>query len=253
MDCYQLSNVCKDSPQADKLIAYWLGGAGFVFKFDDNTTICIDPYLSDSAERLFGFKRLTPAPIKAEQLKYDCLLLTHEHGDHLDIDIFEILTKNNSSSIVIASESCQEYISKHTSNYTITSPGLTHNINNIKIESVKSDHGELSPKSLGFIIHFAGRKIYFTGDTALNRSIMDPIIKLQPEIVIPCINGAYGNMDERESAELVAQSGAEIAIPMHYGMFNEHGGDAELFKKNLAEINPEIRCMVLEPGQGVQI
>lgn len=249
----KLNDIDNCKPLKGNVNIYWLGGGGFVFKFDDGTTICIDPYLSDSVERLFGFKRLMSAPIVPEDLKFDVLLITHEHADHLDIDIFETIIKNNPSSKVIATKSCEDYISKYTSNYIITCPNQTHDLGSIEAETVKADHGELSPDAVGFILHFGNRKLYFTGDSALNYKIMDYAIKQQPDIVIPCINGAYGNMNELESAELIVKCNAKYAFGSHYGMFNEHGGDVELFKTNLAKINTGIKCLKLNSGQGVVV
>ena len=51
-------NICdqqKNLPAKGNIIAYWLGGSGFIIRFDNGQTICIDPYLSDLAERLFDF------------------------------------------------------------------------------------------------------------------------------------------------------------------------------------------------------
>jgi len=53
-------------PSSDRVIIFWLGGAGFLIKYSDGFVICVDPYLSDSAERLCGFKRLCPAPINKD-------------------------------------------------------------------------------------------------------------------------------------------------------------------------------------------
>jgi len=34
--------------------SWWLGGSGFVFKTQQGTVICIDPYLSNCVEEMFG-------------------------------------------------------------------------------------------------------------------------------------------------------------------------------------------------------
>ena len=67
-DVLNLKDISQHEPTKKKVLVYWLGGAGFVFKFDVGYTICIDPYLSDSVERLFGFKRLQPTPIIADRI-----------------------------------------------------------------------------------------------------------------------------------------------------------------------------------------
>ena len=45
---------------------WWLGGAGFAFKTAAGKRLLLDPYLSDSVERLHGFKRMVPPPAPEE-------------------------------------------------------------------------------------------------------------------------------------------------------------------------------------------
>ena len=47
---------------------WWLGQAGFAFKTPAGRIVYADPYLSDAVERLHGFKRLSLAPIAAEDV-----------------------------------------------------------------------------------------------------------------------------------------------------------------------------------------
>jgi L-ascorbate 6-phosphate lactonase len=122
---------------------YSLAGAGFIIKFDHSVTICIDPYLSNSVKRLFGFKRLTPASISADQLKCDILLISHEHGDHLDIDSFDAIYAGNPGLKIFAPASCDEFLREHTTEYTQIKVGNCNNVEGIDIESLKADHGEL--------------------------------------------------------------------------------------------------------------
>lgn len=46
---------------------FYLGQAGFVFKTSQDRIVYIDPYLSDACER-FGFRRLIPSPISADDV-----------------------------------------------------------------------------------------------------------------------------------------------------------------------------------------
>ena len=66
---FDLHRIRLDSPAKGKFIVYWLGGSGFVFKFPSGQIVCIDPYLSDCAERLAGFKRLSSAPLNVNWRK----------------------------------------------------------------------------------------------------------------------------------------------------------------------------------------
>ena len=55
------------------LSCWWLGGSGFVFKTPAGTVICVDPYLSNCVEELFGMKRAFATPIDPEDLRADAI------------------------------------------------------------------------------------------------------------------------------------------------------------------------------------
>ena len=74
---------------------WWLGQAGFAFKTPAGRIVYADPYLSDAVQRLHGFKRLSLAPIAAEEVEADLVVLTHEHTDHLDPDAVPVIARNN--------------------------------------------------------------------------------------------------------------------------------------------------------------
>jgi L-ascorbate metabolism protein UlaG (beta-lactamase superfamily) len=66
------------------VMAWWLGGTGFVFKTAAGTQIYVDPYFSNCVAEIFGVERAFPAPISAEEARPDLLIATHWHEDHLD-------------------------------------------------------------------------------------------------------------------------------------------------------------------------
>ena len=74
---------------------WWLGQAGFAFKTPAGQIVYADPYLSDAVQRLHGFKRLSLAPIAAEEVSVDLVVLTHEHTDHLDPDALPVIARRN--------------------------------------------------------------------------------------------------------------------------------------------------------------
>ena len=47
------------------------------------TVWCVDPYLSSYSSRP-DFKRLTPTPVEAQDVRADAVLCTHNHTDHVD-------------------------------------------------------------------------------------------------------------------------------------------------------------------------
>jgi len=63
----------------------FLGQSGYLIK-TENSVIIIDPYLSDSVNRVAGRPRLLSIPIKPSEISCDAVICTHDHLDHLDPD-----------------------------------------------------------------------------------------------------------------------------------------------------------------------
>lgn len=250
---FDIANVRQHEPSKGKAIVYWLGGAGFAFRFNGGQVICVDPYLSDAAERLFGFRRLSLAPVKAGDLACDLLLITHDHADHLDIDSFDALMTANPGCCVLAPECCSDFLESKKAAYEVVSPGMVSQLGQVTVKTVPADHGDLCLSAVGFVIGFAGRSVYLTGDTGLNENLVREAIGVQPEIVIPCINGVYGNMNEREAAILARKCGARMAIPSHFWLFAEHGGSPERFRNSLKAEAPTTDLLLLTPGRGAEV
>src|SRR5271157_6492576 len=87
---------------------WWLGRSGFAFKTPRGKIIYADPYLSDAVERLHGFKRLSLAPIAAEEVQADLVVMTHEHADHLDPDAIPVIARLNPRCRFAAPVGCLE-------------------------------------------------------------------------------------------------------------------------------------------------
>lgn len=248
-----LSDMRSYIPAEGKIAVWWLGGSGFLLALDTGERICIDPYLSDCVERIAGFRRLMPAPINAGDLEFSLLLLTHSHPDHLDVDSFDTFIQNNPCCHVIAPADCLSFLLEQNVDHEITAPGKVHLFGSIVIEAVPADHAPLSPEAVGYLLGVSGRSAWFTGDTALNWPLLESTIRKKPNILVPCINSAYGNLGEVGAALLAERCGALIVIPAHYGLFNEHGGDVELFHKSMKELAPQAAVYILSPGESVEI
>ena len=72
---------------------WFLGQSGYILK-SGNTEIVIDPYLSDSVNRVAGRPRTLPIPINPGNIRCDAVICTHNHLDHLDPDTVEKINKN---------------------------------------------------------------------------------------------------------------------------------------------------------------
>jgi L-ascorbate 6-phosphate lactonase len=245
-----VKNIKKIKVPKGKAAVFWLTGAGIVFKFENGVIICVDPYLSDSVERLHGFKRLSLAPLRPKELKFDYLLISHDHDDHMDVDSMETLLRVNKNAKILAPNCCKPYLTTIGKKFTLIHHGLKSIIPDGFISVTKADHGRLCPDAAGFVISCCQKTIYLTGDTCQNNKIFKKVSLLKPDIVIPCINGAFGNLNEKEAALLVKLCKAKTAIPAHFGLFAEHGGDPGLFNKYLRSYSPQTQVVLLKPGRG---
>jgi L-ascorbate 6-phosphate lactonase len=234
-----------------EILIYWLGGYGFVLKFPTGQILCMDPYLSDCVERIAGFRRLSLAPISADQLQSDILTITHDHPDHLDVDSIQDILRQNPNCAVVAGSSCENYLKElKTTPITILKAGQSVSFGEIAIEAIDADHGKLCKDAIGFLIRFRKRSLYFTADTCLNKNVLASAIQSRPEIIIPNINPTFGNLSEIGAASLVALCGSSIAIPGHFWLFAEHGGDPAAFQEQVHRLSPTTKVVLMTPGWG---
>lgn len=228
----------------------WLGQAGFMFIDSKGHTIMLDPYASDSCERLCGFRRLSPFPFKPDELSCDTLLLTHQHEDHYDMDYVPALAKKCRMPIYAAPSAAalcyRDKIRK--SQVTEIARGQSFNDGDIKIRGVFSDHGEMAPDALGFVIDIEGFIIYVTGDTGYNIKKIKEAVPETPDLLIAPINGAYGNLNEEEAAKLTIEMGAKNIIPCHYWTFMQHGGNPQKFADKAKEKGIDGKVTFMRPG-----
>jgi L-ascorbate 6-phosphate lactonase len=237
-------------PQGD-LAIYWLSQAGFVFKSSSGKVVYIDPYFSDVVERLFGFKRMMPCPIPAEEVNADLLICTHEHLDHLDIDALPVVAKDPRVRFAGPIECVKEFKKMGISEERciLLEEGKEIQLDGIRMNVVFADHGELAPDAVGVVVEMDNVKVYHTGDTAYRPAEFEPAIKMQPHMLLPCINGRYGNLNAHEAALLTQLVNPQVVIASHFWMFVEHNGDPAGFLEDCSKLAPAVRSIVMKPGE----
>lgn len=227
----------------------WLGQAGFEIISPMGTTVVIDPYLGDSCMELVGFKRMMPAPVAIDAFKADALLISHEHPDHLDIDLMRALSKDRSIS-VYGNDSCREVLKDFglDPQWMIRiGVGERFSIGDIEIMAVPCDHGTQCVEPLGFILKTGGVSIYFAGDTAYSPELLKPVVELGADIALLPINGMYGNLNAEQAVKLASDMRCSVLIPCHYWMFVEHGGDP-LWLRKYADESTDMKIVFLAPN-----
>jgi L-ascorbate 6-phosphate lactonase len=209
------------------LAIFWLGQAGFAFKTSAGQLIFIDAYLSNSCEFLPGggvtSKRMIPTPLEATEVTSGMWLATHRHQDHLDDPSVSAIAKRAPDVHFGGPASCvralREDLRVPAERTHLLQVGHLWKSEGFSLRAVYADHGESQPDAVGIVIEADGVKVYHTGDTSYCPDRMEEVITLRPDVIIPCINGTYGNMDGIEAARLANEVGASVAIPSHFWFF----------------------------------
>jgi len=224
-----------------------LAQAGFIIKTAAGTTVAIDPYLTDSVERLAGFPRLIPAPMTPAVLDVDLIAITHSHPDHLDPDALPAWAAM--SMRFVAAPDCADALRDAgiaEERVTILRRGESFGFHDLIIHATDADHGDLAPDAVGFLISADTLALYNVGDSGFApERMLDGLSAL--DVMIAPINGAYGNLSEEEAVRLAALAKPRTLIGCHTGMFEVHGGDPERFLALATEQG--INALVMQPGE----
>ena len=189
------------------------GHGSFRITAEDGTVIYIDPYAGEGYD-----------------LPADIILVTHQHGDHNQLD----LVTQNPDCVVIQNFEALEG-GKHNS----------FDISGIKIVAVTAENSNHNPaECVGFLITVDGVKIYAAGDTSKTADMETFAAMALDYALLPC-DGIY-NMGLEEAAECAALIGARHSIPMHVK-------PGELFDRELAEQFDVIGRLIIEPGEEIDI
>ena len=232
---------------------WWLGQAGFAFKTKTGSVVYVDPYLSDAVERLHGFKRLSLAPIVAEEVRADLVVMTHEHADHLDPDAVPVIARNTPRCRCAGPAGCLEGLARAAvpaDRTILLEPDRAYDLGAVVVHTVPADHGDLSPSALTLLLDFGGIRVLLSGDTSHRPVLVQPLLDMRPDVVVPCINGVFGNMNHIDAARLIEQARPRYAIPCHYWTFAEQGaGDPAGFIYACKQFCPEVTALLLKPGE----
>jgi L-ascorbate 6-phosphate lactonase len=252
-------------PQTGQVALSWLGQAGFAFRTGDTTGL-IDPFLSPYHGRRYG-STLDGASCR----DVDVVLCTHEHVDHLDADAIPAIALASPRATFVVPRPIVDMVTEAgvaPDRVLGMQPDETVELGSLGIRAVPAMHGvtvddaygfgrELSGgmvRFLGYVLDAGGTSVYHAGDTIRFEGMADQLAPLEVDVALLPINGRdaerhargiVGNLSEREAAELAADIGAGVLVPMHYDLFTGNLGDpAEVLR---AGAGPEPPVPVFAP------
>ena len=204
----------------------FLGQSGYIVNSGD-TTVIIDPYLSDSVNRVAGRPRTLPVPLDPRDIQCDAVVCTHNHLDHLDPDT--VIKISNKQFFLTTEEGLSVLSEMGKNNAKALKEGERITIGQMEITAVFADH---TVEAFGVILQAEGKTLYFSGDTLYNEKLFE-ISRFAPDYTFICINGRLGNMNVEEALITATKIGAAVNIPNHYDMFASNSEDPLLFSEHI--------------------
>ncbi|HUX43008.1 MAG TPA: MBL fold metallo-hydrolase [Rectinemataceae bacterium] len=238
---------------------WWMGQAGFLIESKE-TRLLVDPYLSDSLERQFGLlplshRRMSPAPVRAEELRdIDVILVTHDHGDHLDPDTLLPITRANPDCRLVLPGSAME---------SALGAGLPRSqllpievfqgidVGALRVSAIPSAHEELAIDQhgrslfLGYVFELDGIRFYHSGDCAPYAGLLDNLAPYKIDVGLLPVNGRdakrrsqgiLGNFNLAEALALAEGAGFGFCLGHHFGLFDfntiDEGKARELLRRD---------------------
>ena len=220
----------------------WYGHSTFGIDAD-GVQIVVDPFLKPNNP---------VAPVSADQLTADFILVTHGHGDHT-VDLVALAKRTNAQ--VISNFEIATWLGGHgvkKAHGMNTGGAYTFPFGRVKLtiahhSSVLPD-GVYAGNPYGFLINFnEGQDLYIAGDTALtyDMKLIGDVGGVDLAILPIGDNFTMGPDDAIVAAQWVK---AKHVIPCHYNTFPVVAVDAAAFARKLNR-EAGIDCTVLGVGE----
>ena len=218
----------------------FLGQAGLLLQ-TPQCTVMIDPYLSDSVEKVnpANYRRV-PVDHSFFDIRPDVMIFTHNHLDHYDPETAPVFLKKFRGMTVLAPSSvwgnARQEASGH--NYVLFDRYTRWSEYGLTFQAVKAAHSD--DFAIGVIVSDGEKKYYITGDTLYNEEVLRDLPQDIDVLFLP-INGVGNNMNMTDAAAFFRATGAKKVVPIHTGMFDQL--DANLFpveEKVIPEIYKEV-------------
>jgi L-ascorbate metabolism protein UlaG (beta-lactamase superfamily) len=217
----------------------YLGHSAFEITHEHHT-ILIDPWLTGNPR----------APITADELTPDAILLSHGHADHLGDT--EALAKRTGAQVLAIVEIAEELGAAGIENVHAVNLGGMQRFDWGWARLVPAWHTSTTPGGLvctpaGIVIGVGDHVIYHVADTALFSDLALPGRRDPIDLALIPIGGVY-TMDRFDAVEAARLIGAQQVIPCHYDTFPAIETDPHAFKADVE--NAGIAdVFVLAPGE----
>jgi len=226
----------------------WLGHAAFILEIG-NRVVLIDPWITNPMSPYRSVEGFTK-----DYTNVDLMIVTHDHGDHVG-DSVELLKIYRKSKIVALYELAEEIARKANAidrSVGANIGGAVAVDEELTLVFTEAKHSSTIAHPSGVVVMSKDGSIYHAGDTGVS---MD--MKLIGELYNPTVAllpiGGWFTMGIKEAVKAVELIKPRYVIPMHYNTFNLIKANPEEFVKLVLEKVPNVKPIVLRPGEEVEI
>ncbi len=180
----------------------WITQSGYIVDHLDERLV-IDPYLSTTVEDRQGLTRLTPIPLNVSDLRPDYIYCTHDHLDHFDPQTMLQVKALYPDCKILGPSSVIAHALKlgfNKEQLVVLNAGEGIKLGDFELTAMPAFHSD--PFSTGLLLQSADRLLYFSGDTENTEKLL-PLVReyigdRQADLLLVCINGKLGNMDDKD-------------------------------------------------------
>lgn len=229
----------------------------------------IDPFFTETYDDEGTSTRAYPPPFQPGQItRADFVLGTHDHLDHIDVDTLVPLSKSVPESVFIvpvphrgkldAAGISEERILgakafrelRLAEDLTVTAIPAAH-------ESYEYD-GEGNPLCVSYVIRCGDITLLHAGDAVVTERLAGELRPYAVDVACLPINGAdwkrraqnlIGNMNARDAADLAAEIGADLVIPLHYDLFQHNSENPAVFAEYMHRFYRDRKFHIMAHGE----
>lgn len=219
----------RERPVAPGQVAiWWLGQNSFVLKGPSTGLVMIDPYFPPAEKREPGKFILAEPPLRPTDLQPAAVFCTHNHRDHTDLTFLPGLAAASAATRFFGppeSVAAMQEAGIGRPRLVTMEPGRRLELDGWSVLTVRSKTVEAGRiEHYGYVFDVEGVRVWNSGDIMRGvtgiESLMGPLRAARPEVAMVVMSPTEEEFpDFAESAALVRQVGAKVAIPSHYHCF----------------------------------